>query len=121
MTSGIPFPVQDILCAGDIRACLVKPFPVSTVVIEGLCILALLAVFLLFKSSLVRLVSLCAMEICFWLVCKHAIGPDSLLAKITTWITAAVLIILTLAIVNSIHWHPYGERNEDHTDTKNHP
>lgn len=121
MTSGLHSPVQDFPFRMNLHVCLVKPFPVSTVIIDGLCVLALVAVLLLFKSSLVRLVSLCAMEICFWQVCKYAIGPDSLLTKITTWITAAVLIILTLAIVNSIHWHPYGERNEDHTDTKNHP
>lgn len=121
MTSGIQSPMPDFLSQMDIHVCLVKPFPVRTVIINGLCVLALMAVLLLFKSSLVRLTSLCAIEICFWQVCKYAIGSNSLLTKITTWITAAVLIILTLAIVNSIHWHPYGERTEDHTDTQNHP
>lgn len=102
------------------RVCLVSPLPVSIVVIEILCILALFAVLLLCRSSLVRILSLCAIEICVWLLCKYAIGPDSLLTKIMTWVTAGVLIILTLAIVNSIHWHPYGEEKEG-PDSRNRP
>ena len=37
-----------------------------------------------------------------------------------TWVTAGVLIILTLAIVNSIKWRHYGEE-ESAADRRNPP
>ena len=43
-----------------------------------------------------------------------------MLTRIMTWVTASVLIILTLAIVNSIKWRHYGEEESD-ADRRNPP
>lgn len=89
-------------------------------VVEGLCVLALVALLVLSKNRLVKILSGCGVEICAWQICKAAAGPDALLTRIMTWVTASVLIILTLAIVNSIKWRHYGEEESD-ADRRNPP
>lgn len=77
---------------------------VAALVIEIVCALALAAALILSKTSLWRTLFACALEICAWRICKTVLGSDSLISKIMTWLTAGVLIILTLVIVNNIHW-----------------
>ena len=99
---------------GQARFCRARPLPVSIIAVEGLCILALVAVLVLVRNRLVRILSACGVEICAWQLCKAIFGPEALLTRVMTWVTAGVLIILTLAVVNSIKWRQYGEpRNEE--------
>ena len=82
--------------------------------------LSLVSLLVLSKNRLVKILSGCGVEICAWQICKAAAGPDALLTRIMTWVTAGVLIILTLAIVNSIKWRHYGEEESD-ADRRNPP
>ena len=100
--------------------CRTQPSPVGIVIVVGLCGLALVALLVLSKNRLVMILSGCGVEICAWQICKAAAGPDALLTRIMTWVTAGVLIILTLAIVNSIKWRHYGEEESD-ADRRNPP
>lgn len=121
----MPFSCQLLLHShisvdGQAVFCRTQPFPVGVVVVEGLCVLALVALLVLSKNRLVKILSGCGVEICAWQICKAAAGPDALLTRIMTWVTAGVLIILTLAIVNSIKWRHYGEEESD-ADRRNPP
>lgn len=86
----------------------VQPFPVWTFVIEIVLTLALLTAVFLFRPRILKILSICGAEFCLWQALKAALGTDSLLVQIFTWITAAAAVILTLAIVNMIPWKPYG-------------
>ena len=110
--------VSDI--CGHALFCRARPLPISIIVVEALCILALIAILVLVRNRLVRILSACGVEICAWQLCKAIVGPEALLTRIMTWVTAGVLIILTLAVVNSIKWRQYGEaRNEEpHMDAR---
>lgn len=81
-----------------------EPMAIAALVVEIVCTLALAAALILSKTSLWRTVFACAMEICAWRICKTVLGSDSIITTIMTWLTAGVLIILTLVIVNNIHW-----------------
>ncbi len=108
------FPFQAFLAVdGQAVFCRAQPFPVGVVVMEGICVLALAALLVLSKNRLVKILSGCGLEICAWQICKAVVGSDALLTRIMTWVTAGVLIILTLAIVNSINWRHYGEEETD--------
>ncbi len=91
----------------------VQPFPVWTFVIEIALTLLLIAAVFLFKPRILKIMSVCGAEFCLWQALKAALGTDSLLVQIFTWITAAVAVILTLAIVNMIPWKPYGSGKAD--------
>lgn len=86
--------------------------PVAVLVVEILCGLALAAALFLSKTGLWRTLFACALEICAWRICKTVLGPDSIVSKILTWLTAGVLILLTLVIVNNIHWRQYDVRDD---------
>lgn len=84
-----------------------KSIAVAALVIEIVCALALVAALILVKTRLWRTLFACGLEICAWRICKTVLGADSLVSTIMTWLTAGVLIVLTLVIVNNIHWkHP---------------
>jgi hypothetical protein len=97
--------------------CTAQSIPVGAVVVEGLCVAALGTVIWLAKNRLIRILGCCGVEICLWQICKAVFGEEALLTRIMTWVTAGVLIVLTLAIVNSIKWHHYGEKDADDSST----
>lgn len=84
----------------------------GTLAVELFLMLCLIAAVFLFKARILKIIAGCAAEFCLWQACKVAFGPDAILTQVLTWITAVVVIVLTLAIVNRIPWHQYGSKKD---------
>ena len=84
----------------------------GTMAVELFLMLCLIAAVFLFKARILKIIAGCAAEFCLWQACKAAFGPDAIPTQILTWITAVVVIVLTLAIVNRIPWHQYGSKKD---------
>lgn len=75
------------------------------VLIAELVIAFLLIVFMfLIRKRFLKIISACGAEVCLFLACKLAFGPDALITQIMCWVTAAVACIVTVSIVNRINW-----------------
>ena len=75
------------------------------VLITELVIAFLLMVLLfLVRRRFLKILCICGAEICLFLACKLAFGPDAIITQIMCWFTAAVACIITVSIVNLINW-----------------
>lgn len=76
-----------------------------SLLITELVIAALLFVLtFLVRQRFLKILCLCGTEVCLFLACKMAFGGEALITEIMRWITAAVACIITISIVNRIHW-----------------
>ena len=65
----------------------------------------LLALVFLFRRRFLKTICGCTSEICLFLACKEYFGSDALVTQVLCWITAAIVCIVTVTIVNSIDWN----------------
>jgi hypothetical protein len=87
-----------------------EKIPYGALTVEIFFMLCLLAGAFLLKTRLLKIVSGCGAELCLWLACKAAFGPDAIPSQILTWITAGVVIVLTMVVITRIPWHKYGDK-----------
>ena len=78
--------------------------PWGLLIIELILAVLLFALTFLVRKRFLKVICLCGTEICLFLACKMAFGGDALITEIMRWITAAVACIITVGIVNRIHW-----------------
>ena len=64
----------------------------------------IIVLLVLVRNRMFKIICACGAEVCLWLACKVAFGPDALLSQIMTWVTALAVIALMIAIVNRIDW-----------------
>jgi hypothetical protein len=89
----------------DPRSILVEDIPTAGVVTHLiLAVLLMVAAFLLRSRSL-KIFCACTSEVFLFLSCKMAFGPEAIVTQIMCWLTAAVVCILTVGIVNRINWN----------------
>jgi len=65
----------------------------------------LLALVFLFRPRFLKIICGCASEICLFLACKEYFGSNALITQIACWVTAVIVCIVTVTIVNSIDWN----------------
>ena len=90
-------PTQLILLHG---ASLYTHIALTAVICIGLIIL-----FFAFNKRFVKLFCACSIETFIWLMVRAIWGKDSLAAQILCYVTAAAVIVMTLAVVNRINWN----------------
>ncbi|MBE6652283.1 MAG: hypothetical protein E7610_02570 [Ruminococcaceae bacterium] len=86
------------------RALPAESIPKGVLITEiVLAVLLAVGVFL-FRRRFLKIICACSTEILLYLICKLVFGPESIITKIMCWITAAVVCIITVSIVNRINW-----------------
>ncbi len=65
----------------------------------------LLASMFIFRRRFLKIIFGCTSEMCLFLACKEYFGSDALITQIFCWITAVIVCIVTVTIVNSIDWN----------------
>ena len=83
---------------------------VGTLITELVICVLLIALFFIFRQRLMKILCACGAEFCLWLACKMAFGDDFILTHIMTWVTAAAVICLMIAIVNRINWGRFRDK-----------
>jgi uncharacterized membrane protein len=83
-----------------------------------LCVFFLILAIVI-RKRFVRLVCLSGIEVCAWLACKMIFGEDFILTTIMTWVTAALTLLITIAIVNRIDWGSLRGKREDEYSSDN--
>ena len=81
-----------------------EEIPMGTLITELVLAALLLGLVFFFRRRFMKILCGCGSEVCLFLACKLAFGPDALLTQIMCWITAAVACIITVSIVNRINW-----------------
>lgn len=81
-----------------------EEIPLGTLITELVIAALLLGLMFIFRRRFLKILCGCGAEVCLFLACKLAFGPDALLTQIMCWITAAVACIVTVSIVNRINW-----------------
>lgn len=81
-----------------------EEIPWGTLITEIVIAVLLLTFMFIFRRRFLKILCGCGAEVCLFLSCKLAFGPDALLTQIMCWITAAVACIITVSIVNRINW-----------------
>ncbi len=81
-----------------------EEIPLGTLITELVIAVLLLSFMFIFRKRFLKVLCGCGSEVCLFLACKLAFGPDALLTQIMCWITAAVACIITVSIVNRINW-----------------
>lgn len=79
--------------------------PWAVLITELVAAVLFLVLAFLLRKRFLKIICLCGMEICLFLACKLAFGPDSWVTTVMRWITAAVACIVTVTIVNRINWN----------------
>ena len=83
-----------------------------------LCVLFLILAIVI-RKRFVRLVCLSGIEVCAWLACKMIFGEEFILTTIMTWVTAALTLLITIAIVNRIDCGSLRGKREDEYSSDN--
>ncbi|MBQ3508010.1 MAG: hypothetical protein IJA91_05605 [Clostridia bacterium] len=81
-----------------------EDIPWGTLIAELVIALLLFVFMFIFRRRFLKILCGCGSEVCLFLACKLAFGPDALLTQIMCWVTAAVACIVTVSIVNRINW-----------------
>ena len=81
-----------------------EEIPLGVVITELVIALLLLALMFFTRSRGLKIFCGCGAEICLFFACKLFFGSDSLITLIMRWLTAAVVCIVTVSIVNRINW-----------------
>ena len=79
--------------------------PWTVLIIELVSAALLLVLAFLLRRRFLKIICLCGMEVCLFLACKMAFGPESWVTTAMRWVTAAVACIVTVSIVNRINWN----------------
>ncbi len=64
-----------------------------------------LALVFVFRRRFLKILCGCASEICLFMACKEYFGSNALITQIACWVTAVIVCIVTVTIVNSIDWN----------------
>ena len=78
--------------------------PWGVLITELVIALVLMVLLFLVRRRFLKIICICGAEICLFLACKLAFGPDAIITQIMCWFTAAVACIMTVSIVNRINW-----------------
>ena len=81
-----------------------EEIPWGTLITELVIAVLLFAFMFIFRRRFLKILCGCGSEVCLFLACKLAFGPDSLITQIMCWITAIAACIITVSIVNRINW-----------------
>lgn len=81
-----------------------EEIPWGILITEIVIAVLLLTFMFIFRRRFLKILCGCGAEVCLFLSCKLAFGPDALLTQIMCWITAAAACIITVSIVNRINW-----------------
>ncbi len=74
-------------------------------IIPVLVVALLLLVFMFWtRSRGLKIICGGGAEICLFVACRLFFGSESIITHIMCWLTAAVICIITVAIVNRINW-----------------
>ena len=87
------------------RSILVEDVPTAGVVAHLILAVLLTVVVFWSRSRSVKIFCACGAEVFLFLACKMAFGSDALVTQIMCWLTAAVVCILTVGVVNRINWN----------------
>ena len=89
-----------------------EEIPWGVIITELVVALCLLALMFFTRSRGLKIFCGGGSEIFLFLACKLYFGSDSTITRILCWVTAAVVCIVTVAIVNRIDWSNLrGKRN----------
>ena len=86
------------------RSLLAENIPWGILITELAIAFVLLVFLFLLRRRFLKIICICGAEICLFLACKLAFGPDAIITQIMCWFTAAVACIMTVSIVNRINW-----------------
>jgi hypothetical protein len=89
----------------DPRSIFVEDIPTAGVVTHLILAVLLMAAAFLLRSRSLKIFCACTSEVFLFLSCKMAFGPEAIVTQIMCWLTAAVVCILTVGIVNRINWN----------------
>ena len=81
-----------------------EEIPLGPLIAELVIAFLLIVFMFLIRQRFLKLLSACGAEVCLFLACKLAFGPDSLITQIMCWLTAIVACSVTVSIVNRINW-----------------
>ena len=81
-----------------------EELPIGKLITVLIIAAALVTITFLVRKKFFKIIFISSAEICLFLACKAAFGPDSIITQIMCWITAAVVCMMTLSIVNNINW-----------------
>lgn len=82
----------------------VEEIPMGTVITLLVAALCLVVFMCLTRSRGLKIFCGGGAEICLFYAVKLYCGSDSIITQIMCWLTAAVVCIVTVAIVNRINW-----------------
>ena len=86
------------------RSVPMENIPWGVLITELAIALVLMVIMFLVRRRFLKILCICSAEICLFLACKLAFGPDAIITQIMCWFTAAVVCIITVSIVNLINW-----------------
>ena len=86
------------------RALPATEIPLGILIAELVVAVLLLILTFLFRRQFLKILCICGAEVCLFLACKLAFGPEAWITNVMRWITAAVACIITVSIVNRINW-----------------
>ena len=70
-----------------------------------------LAFVFVFRRRFLKIIFACTFEMCLFLACQGYFGSDALITEIARWVTAVIVCIVTVTIVNSIDWNKIRARS----------
>lgn len=82
----------------------IESVPMGVVITEVAIALCLLVLMFFTRSRGLKIFCGGGAEICLFFACKLFFGSDSVITQIMCWLTAAVVCIVTVAVVNRIDW-----------------
>lgn len=80
------------------------------IIVTAVICAVFLVLFFLINKRFVKIMCACGIEVFVWLLVRALWGKDSIAAQILCYVTAAAVIVLTLAIVNRIDWSNMGPK-----------
>ena len=84
---------------------------ITAVAIELIIAAFALILTFLFSKRFLKILCLCTTEVCLFLACRQYFGSDSLITEIMRWLTALVVCVITVSIVNRINWSNLRDKN----------
>ena len=87
------------------RSIFVEDMPTAGIVTHLVLALLLTALMFWVRSRSLKIFCACGAEVFLFLACKMAFGPEAIVTQIMCWLTAAVVCILTVGLVNRINWN----------------
>ena len=82
-----------------------EEIPMGVLITELVVAVLLFCLVFIFRRRFLKIICGCASEICLFLACKEYFGSNALITQIACWVTAVIVCIVTVTIVNSIDWN----------------